>query len=450
MRKAASLCLLMLSLPPSFVSAQTATKEADHPVEPSIASGTLNIVLANKNGFVIATDSRMSSDRPFLCSGKLQRYCDESQKLFRTTSHSAIAIAGFAVGRGNTPTPFDLAVAPVLRRVFGKDGLAIDDESDEIPGIIEVSLSEPLLGVAAIQDPRTPSGNLSITITFARINRSHAPVLQQLLLSEDWIPTGPLQVRIPRYTSRLGPAISAATFSSLTAGIDTVASVILAGNYSTADPVIKRYYQLRANRQLYNMSLDDMSALAHAILRETGRAFPAYIGGDDQIGEFGADGNADFRLPNEIPTETVAVHRLIRWDGLLCTDEQRPPCGNAPLSFSISRAQPIGEVRFEKFLLGSQFKDVPVLLDDNLFIADDFDGVTLKWYGSPFFSFRNQFHNCVLELSLNAKISLHPELAPCRLVRKGAIELPADTIGLPLHTLSGPNGSFSLPGGIQP
>lgn len=30
---------------------------------PVVASGTINIVLSNKNGFVIAADSRMSSDK---------------------------------------------------------------------------------------------------------------------------------------------------------------------------------------------------------------------------------------------------------------------------------------------------------------------------------------------------------------------------------------------------
>jgi hypothetical protein len=82
-------------------------------VSPAFASGTLNIVLANKNGIVIAADSRMSSSAPFSCGNAMQLYCDNSQKLFRTGERSAIVIAGFAVGRRNSP--LDLTLASVLR-----------------------------------------------------------------------------------------------------------------------------------------------------------------------------------------------------------------------------------------------------------------------------------------------------------------------------------------------
>src|SRR5208282_4676766 len=71
-----------------------------------IASGTLNLILANQNGFVVAADSRMSAPGPFRCTDGTQAkqgpetgffYCDDSQKLFRTGTRSAMVISGFAV-----------------------------------------------------------------------------------------------------------------------------------------------------------------------------------------------------------------------------------------------------------------------------------------------------------------------------------------------------------------
>ena len=38
-----------------------------------------------------------------------------------------------------------------------------------------------------------------------------------------------------------------------------------------------------------------------------------------------------------------------------------------------------------KFMVASEFKDIAVALDNNLFVANDFDGVTIKWRGGHFF-----------------------------------------------------------------
>ena len=99
--------------------------------------------------------------------------------------------------------------------------------------------------------------------------------------------------------------------------------------------------------------------------------------------------------------------------------------------------------------MASEFKNVSIALDNNLLVADSFDGVTLKWNGGAFFSYRNTFSNCVLELTMNAQESLHPELRACRLQRKSFVDLAPDTIGLPMQSLAGP-GYLAIPWGIQP
>src|SRR5713226_5839041 len=82
-----------------------ATRAAQEPAAKggaAVSSGTLNLILANRNGFVIAADSRRSDPRTaFNCGGVIQHYCDDSQKLFRTAEKSAMVIAGFAAGGRN-------------------------------------------------------------------------------------------------------------------------------------------------------------------------------------------------------------------------------------------------------------------------------------------------------------------------------------------------------------
>jgi hypothetical protein len=140
------------------------------------ASGTLNLVLANKNGFVVAADSRMSSDHKFLCDGKEQLYCDNSQKLFRTTPHSAMVVAGFAVG--GYKSPLFMAVASAIRKQFGPGGMPEDRFAVAIPSAAEMFLQSELTGVAAIYDPaNTPAKNLSLWATFVRMDSDGTPIV---------------------------------------------------------------------------------------------------------------------------------------------------------------------------------------------------------------------------------------------------------------------------------
>ena len=439
----------VLFLSVTLISLRAAAQQMEPEASATLASGTLNVILGNKSGFVIGTDSRMSSDTPFDCNGKPQLYCDNSQKLFWTTSHSAMSIAGFAVGRWKTHTPLDLELAPVLRRTFGPGGQSADEKSGAIPQIVNAVVEEALTGVAAIYDPRTPSSSLSLTATFARIDSNHEPVFQQMQLIETWIPMGPLKVLAPRYDTQLTRPVPITRFTAVTVGIPFVADAILGGIYKSVDPLILEYYRRRKADQLDDMTLSEMSALVRIVLRET-KKFTDYVGGEDQIAEFPSDSDATFHLPKDLPIDAHTIPRLIRWDGLLCMSSQTPPCGNPPLSISFNSAQPPGEVRFTKFLMASEFKDIPVVLDNNLFVADTFEGVTLKWNGGPFFLYRNIFNNCVLELTVNVKADNHPELAVCRIVRKSAVAIPSGTVGLPVQMIPGPPGSINLPRGIGP
>jgi hypothetical protein len=134
----------------------------------TLASGTLNLVIANK--IVVAADSRMSSDAPFPCGRALTLHYDNSQKLFRTGSRSAIrsamVIAGFAVGRWGSP--LDLSLASLLRNRFGVDGRREPEGGvRDVEEWARYKLDQLLTDVAAVSNHGECNGNLLLIAMFA-------------------------------------------------------------------------------------------------------------------------------------------------------------------------------------------------------------------------------------------------------------------------------------------
>ncbi len=419
---------------------------------PVVASGTINIVLSNKNGFVIAADSRMSSDKLFDCNGRQRLYCDNSQKLFRTGRNSAVVIAGFAVGLAHSP--LDLTVASVLRKKFGPQG--IPGQLGEIPFAsdwIQSALQQALTGVAALDDPETTlPESLGLTATFAGFDKNKQPILKQLFFRESWKPAGPLNVKAPDYEVISGSAAPAGKFVPVTAGISCVANAILDGYYKTADPVIQRYYQKRHEQKLDSISLAEMKSLALVILRET-RKFTDKVGGEDQIGVFPVDDNVQWFLP-PLPVDKELPARFYLWKGLECA-EKVPQCNsvNGRSVFFMDPQDALDEP-IAKFFLAGQFRNIPVALDNNYFINDSFDGTTLKWRGGRFYMHSINFKNCVVELPEGAQLPSNSELnGKCQLVRKSDISVPPNTVGLPIKVktsdciTNNPDGTVSLTAG---
>jgi hypothetical protein len=424
--------ILVLALLTAMLAVQSGGAQSREPeVSPALASGTLNLVLANKNGFVIAADSRMSSEVRFRCDSKLQLYCDNSQKLFRTGQKSAMVIAGFAAGHYNTP--LDLSIAALLRKRFGATGLP-DEEGT--PGMAsewaEGALEQALTGVAALYDPaKTNPQQLSFFATFAGFDDKGALNLRQLIFRPTWMPTGPLNIIAPAYKVDSG-AVTVTKFQPVAVGISSVADAILGGFYRSQDAVIQLYYQKLRSKQLDDLSIDEMQALARAILRET-RKFTPLVGGEDQIGVFPVNAHVRWQLPTRLPRETQLSPNFTLWKGILCTNSQ-PQCvinGQGHVTFFQDFQHPIDETLSE-FFLASQFQEIPVALDNNYFVRNRFDGVTLKWRGGAFFTSGNSFGQCVIELPEGKELPSGSELTgKCALVRKSEIIVEPTMIGSP-------------------
>jgi hypothetical protein len=449
MRVSQRFCVLALIIA-VVVCPGTKAQQPSENKESAITSGTLNLVLANKNGFVIAADSRRSNPTTsFDCNGVQQHYCDDSQKLFRTSATSAIVIAGYA-GGGARGTPLDLVMANVLWQSFGPCGQRVLEQSgdgkmrircaEDVGALTGVGPDsewtkyglEPPLSLVASAYKLAPK-DMFFSVLFAGITQDQKVQLRVQQFSGTWIATGLQAAAIPYYQIQESAIITAEIFGRLTAGITCVADAILDGYYKSADPVIVRYYSKRNDRAaLDSMSLAEMAELAHAILHETAK-FTDYVGGADQIGVFPVNGERQWTMP-VLPVEKSLAQRFIFHRCVSYTKGAPPvdgPCTRG--SYFEDFQHPLDEV-ISQFFLGSQFTGVAVALDDNYFVRSLFDGVTFKYTGKSFLAVDNIYRNCKVEIPEG--IALPADLEPfdrCEKIKKKNVTLDDDTVGKPIQ-----------------
>jgi len=405
------------------------------------ATGTLNLIVANKHGCVIASDSRMSStDGVFLCNGHMQSYCDNSQKLFRTTPNSALVIAGFAVDRRQTP--LDLALAPVLLKEFGPAGWPSDEHAPDVPDVLKNMLSEALTGVASLDFPFDSQhfARQTLTVTCARLDKNSTPVLRKLLFSEKLTSSPPLQVNVPQFEVADSGEVAVTEFQMYPVGLPYVALAIRDAQWDSDDPDILKYYDSKKREQLNSMTLIEMRKLAAAILRES-RKVLLRVGGEDQLGVFPSDGSSiEFHLPPNLPTDAESIPSVLSYRGLDCS-EKTTPC-HGPMLLSLDGSRLRGP--YKKFFFASKFTNIPVALVDNIFVGNSFDGVTFIWGGGTAnpFMLHNKVTHCTLEIDKDAPIppDIPVDLRECQLVRKAVPDYPPGTVGV--------RSIFNVGGGI--
>jgi 20S proteasome alpha/beta subunit len=392
-------------------------------------TGTLNLLLANRRGFVIAADSRRTQQS----SGM---HWDDSQKLFRVGPMSALVVAGFASWTANK-SPLDVQVASLFREEFADQVWTSGKRPfTEIPSMVNTKVGYELETIGALgvtERPALAPEQLDFRVLAAGFIRSRVHIVSvnfkpriQLL--------GPFDLAAPSY-DMLSTTTVADHFVALSAGIDGVARAILDGAVDTRDDRILNYYRCREQKRLDMMSLDSLHDLAVAILEATKRA-TTYVGGPNQIGVFPIRGRVTWELP-EMATDKSQFHSTIVNVGFAYT-----PNGLTPLEYSlthgkkvvtnigVSLVQPFDEPFIQVFV-GSWFRDVSVSLDGNAFAGNHFVNVTFKYKGVPFnFPSSNSIAGCILEISTGVPVP--PALMPCTVMPQPSVNLDG-TIGAPIR-----------------
>ena len=373
-------------------------------------TGTLNLLLANRRGFVIAADSRRTQQSD-------GRHWDDSQKLFRVGPRSALVIAGFASWAAHG-SPLDVQVASLLREEFADHVWASGKRHvAEIPAMIRTKVGYELevFGIMGATDrPAVAPEQLDFQVLAAGVVRGRVQIVR-VNFRPRIEPLGPFDLAAPFYDMQSSSVI-ADHFVALSAGIDTVARAILDGTIDTRDERILNYYRSRSQQQLNNLSLGALRELAIAILDAT-KHVSVYVGGPNQIGVFPRKGQVRWELP-ELATDRTQFHSTILSVGVTYT-----PNGLSPLECSlahgkkfvtelgVSLVQPFDEP-FTQVFVGSWFRDVSVLLDGNAFSGDHFSNVTFEYKGGRlYFPPSNTIAGCVLQAPPD--VTVPPLLAPC-------------------------------------
>jgi len=409
---------------------------------PGIFSGTLNLVLANRKGFVIVTDSRRSSPNRFDCNGELSSHCDDSQKLFRTTANSAMAIAGFA--SGGAGTPFDLEVAAILRRKFGPNGIRGDTVFGEsglsgqepIPLIGDwclLVLEPALTGLFSLlpyEDVRWAASSLDqfeFIVTIAGISKDGFPHIDKILFLPrvDDLPW--LGTLLPHFLT-LRSDVKANHFLWESAGLDDVARKILDGStkgeeIDSEDQAIKNYLQKKGDGRLDKMTLKEMKSLAISILRATERKYGPWVGGEDEIGVFTTKKCSEWDLP-KLPRSAKLPPLFALTAGLsFDSGSTRWAPGFSLAGFQDPfMANDAGEL-VPQFFLANLFQNVTIRADGNYFVGNHFESVTFLYDGGSGGMAKNQYDSCTVQTPANVQIGGNfQELRNCRLAVATATE----------------------------
>lgn len=365
--------------------------------------GTLNLLLANKRGFVVAADSRRTRMSDL-------RHWDDSQKLFRIGPKSALVIAGFAswAARGS---PLDTQVASFLREELSDPVWTSGKRPvTELPNMVRANIGYELKLFGALNATRRPAPSpeeLDFQVLAASVIRDSVQIVRISFTPQVGV-FGPFDLAVPSYDMQ-STSTTVQHFVAYSAGIDTIARTILDGTVNTHDERILNYYRSRDAEQLDNLSLDSIKDLTEAVFEETERA-SEFVGGPNQIGIFPKNGPVGWKLPQ------LATDKKRFRSTFLNVGVTYKPNGVTPYEYSLihgkkmvfefgmSLVQPFDEP-FTQVFVGSWFQDVAVSLDGNAFAGNHFVNTTFEYQGAAmYFSPDNTIDGCKLEAPADAAI----------------------------------------------
>jgi hypothetical protein len=362
----------------------------------SHASGTLNLVLANKHGVVIAADSRGTWKDSH---GTVVRREDNIQKLFRTGNRSALVIAGLLA---YSPYPYSLETSSRLLGGFGREGLPGNlGDPDFVIDSIQSDLGPQLSRLSAIlstYDEINP-GDLRLIATIAGYDKAGSLQVRQITFSRENAPVLANGKNIWLVDSSMSQKKTVTGFDKFTAGMPEIAEAILAGQYATSDPAVLKYFGALREGKRDELSLESLQSLAEAIFRETIKHEPG-VGGDVQIAMIPADGKPIWRLkPTQKSTTLLGGALLIVGGHNPFVDPQWMKGAH------VEMAQSFDSLNVDAVFVGTRFEDLTIPLDENHYFGNTFRQCTFLYSGAPLVKFgkNNKTIDCRLEIKAGLK-----------------------------------------------
>jgi hypothetical protein len=326
--------------------------------------GTINVLLANGNGLVVETDSRLSF-------GGLRR--GKGQKLFKIDDKTVCAIAGFY----SDPGPrFDDYGYPVYTSIPNLVETYLAHYSVQRNPTIEKKLYNLadlfIWGLERVLNVDKASGvpfaPTALQLTIAGVDGEQVKIGRI-----DLIPVlegGTFRYRPANFSVKVMPA----TFSYSLAGMSDVAEKILRQpqDYPN-EPIILKYAKLMATDGGKSLTLDDLRKIADYLKFISAFNHPAEVGDDSEVAVLSEGRVALFEqpVPNlPKPPQKASVH----YEYNLTFRGSREHPGAIGLYVSPTAGE---------LITNSHFSDVQQPLDNIIFSGTTFERCRLTYGGSP-------------------------------------------------------------------
>ncbi len=274
----------------------------------SPSHGTINIFLANRNGLVAVTDSRLSYNGKPVARG---------QKLFKVDDHTICAVAGFYMdggvplkrANGQTLYPAYTSISDILRDYFRANPSPIDLKR------LASALTQSLNFVATVDKVNgTTNEPAESQITLAGYRDGNLYVSQLFLVPA--VINGRIEYQVHPQKEKL--VKRGLTFA--TAGLDHIAQSSLNDPKEATsvnpydgrplkanDPMMEKLSVAKLREDGSNLSIEDLTELARDLEVKTAKAYPNEVGDDIETAVLFDGGVQTFEQPVD---EHIDVNKL--------------------------------------------------------------------------------------------------------------------------------------------
>jgi hypothetical protein len=343
-----------------------------------VLGGTINVVLANKNGAVVLTDSMLSDE-----SGPVPIPHPEmpGKKLFQLDDKTVCAIAGFVS-------------APALFPEFSPSVTAVVNElSAQLkanpPQALRVKLTTLAmimgLNISAISDLRAAANK-----PFRAANYLSTLTLVGYDL-DGTLKIGQVQLAADPDNMQAGAVVTDVEIVTVGDGLTRA----LAGKWETAEKLLKdpatKPHDEMLKRLKVALASDGGASLSLAEMREIASSLAAYtaqadttVGGDNQIAEL-TQGRATIVEQRQFPAPQKTLVRFSVYDHVRSEVAKVPGAKSDP-ALAVFKRNPMWTAPgLSGLYVESGFINVLQPLDDQYFYLSEFDDCVISYKGGPFY-----------------------------------------------------------------
>jgi len=354
--------------------------------------GTINIVLANKNGAVVLTDSMLSDE-----SGPVPIPHPElpGQKLFQLDDKTVCAIAGFVSVPGLFPE-FSPSVSSVMKNFSAELAKNPPQQLSVKLTALAMLMSLNISAIGALRESANKplqAKNYNSTLTLVGYDLDGVLKIGQVQLATD--PQNITRGAIITFM-HVDP-VGEGFIPKLAGKWETAWNLLSDPGSKPADLLLARLKSSLALDDGASLTLQDLRSLAVSLSRYTAQNEPT-VGGDDQIAQI-ADGQALIVEQKLFPAPQKTLVRFNLMDHAAFAApksgaEQRNPALALFKSNAVVMASGVSAL-----YVHGQFINVSQSLDNQYYYLSRFDDCVISYKGGPFyFDDNNEVTNSYLFL----------------------------------------------------